>query len=37
MMEELVLLIWIEAPISAGHGRDAEHVNPASRRAAAIG
>ncbi len=36
-IEEPVPLIWIEAPISAGHGNDAEHVNPASRIETAIG
>jgi hypothetical protein len=30
-------LIWIDPPISAGHGSDAEHVRPASRIATAIG
>src|SRR5207245_4848919 len=36
-MEEPVPLIWIEAPISAGHGIVAEQVRPASRIATARG
>ena len=35
--DDPVPLIWIEAPISAGHGSEAEQVRPASRIATAIG
>lgn len=36
-MEELVPLMCIEAPISAGQGRDAEQTNPESSIATATG
>ena len=35
--EDVVPLIWMEAPISAGQGREAEQTRPASRRAMARG
>ena len=31
MMDDAVPWIWIEPPISAGHGSDAEQTRPASR------
>ena len=37
MMDEPVPLMWMEAPISAGQGRKAEHANPASSTATATG
>ena len=37
IMEESVPLICIDAPISPGHGSDAEQMSPASRMAAAMG